>query len=313
MRVAALDLGSNTSLLLVAEVEGGVVRKVLHDETTITKMGQGVHANRKLHPEALARLEECFARYQRTFTQLKAEKVVAVATSAARDVSNGNLLLELGEKYGIPISIISGDQEARLTFMGAICDRPGETGEGIAVIDVGGGSTEVITGMSTPAFGINSGTGVKAVGESVDVGSVRLTELFITGHPVVALERAKIEEYARNAFAKANLNSKNIKEVIAVAGTPTTLAAVEQQTEFSEEKVNGFHLSLSRIEQWTDKMAAMTVEEREKLPGMQPKRADVIVTGSIILSEAIRRLGKTEVTVSTRGVRYGAALVWQEL
>jgi exopolyphosphatase/guanosine-5'-triphosphate,3'-diphosphate pyrophosphatase len=301
MRVAALDLGSNTSLLLVADVENGAIEKVVHDETTITKMGQGVHANRKLHPEALERLEECFARYRKTIVDLKCGVVLAVATSAARDVSNGHLLIELGQKYDIPIHIISGDKEAALTFKGAICDRPGEAGDGIAVIDVGGGSTEVITGIRG-----------NAVGQSVDVGSVRLTELFIKHHPVSKTEREAVEKYAREAFAKAVLSDQPIREVIAVAGTPTTLAAVDQQVEFSEEKVNGYKLSLNTIDSWTTKMAAMTVEEREELPGMQPKRADVIVAGAIILASAMRRLARQEVTVSTRGVRYGVALAWQE-
>src|SRR5262249_6939279 len=142
MRVAALDLGSNTSLLLIAQMEGARLVRVLHDETTITKMGQGVHANRRFHPEALARLDACFASYAKTIRELKCDKVVAVATSAARDVSNGHELLDLGKKHGIPIHIISGDKEAQLTFKGALCDR--ESTIGIAVVDVGGGSTEII-------------------------------------------------------------------------------------------------------------------------------------------------------------------------
>lgn len=301
MRVAALDLGSNTSLLLVAEVTGGIVAKVLHDETRITRMGQGVHASGRLHAEALVRLEDCFRDFQETISKFNCEKVIAVATSAARDVSNGDLLLQLGQKYGIPIHIISGDQEANLTFRGAICDRPGESGNAIAVIDVGGGSTEVITGQDGQAKGV-----------SVDIGSVRLTELFISAHPVSRSAQDATREYAAQAFSKAALPRAAIREVIAVAGTPTTLAAVDQQREFSEQHVNGYRLSRTRIEEWIKKMADMTVEERERLPGMQPKRADVIVAGGIILSEALAALGKTEITVSTRGVRYGVALAWQE-
>jgi exopolyphosphatase/guanosine-5'-triphosphate,3'-diphosphate pyrophosphatase len=295
MRVAALDLGSNTSLLLIADVENGVLGKVYFDETRVTKMGQGVHANRRFHPDALARLDECFADYAAAIKLHKAEKVVAVATSAARDVKNGDELLKLGKKHGIPISIISGDKEAQLTFKGALCDR--QDTSGIAVIDVGGGSTEVIAGGK---------------GTSVDVGSVRLTELFVTKHPVPAGEMEKVYEYARAAFARAPLPREHFREIVAVAGTPTTLAAVEQQREFSEEIVHGFKLSLGTVDKWISKMQAMTVDQREKLPGMQPKRADVIVTGSVILAEAMRALGRDEATVSTRGVRYGAALAWQD-
>lgn len=299
MRVAALDLGSNTSLLLIADVEGGVITKVHHDETRITKLGQGVHANRKLHPEALERMEACLSDYARTIREHNCEKTVAVATSAARDVSNGDLLMDIGRRNAIPIHIISGDREAALTFKGALCDRVST--DRIAVIDVGGGSTEVIA----TANGQPKGT-------SVDVGSVRLTELFISGHPVNVAERSKLTDYARAAFSKAPLPDLEFGEVVAVAGTPTTLAAVDQRREFDESLVHGYKLPLATIDRWTDKMAAMNVAEREALPGMQPKRADVIVAGSIILSCAIRALGKSEVTVSTRGVRYGVALAWQE-
>ena len=298
MKVAALDLGSNTSLLLVAEVEDGRVTGVYHDDTRVTKMGQGVHANRRLHPEALARLDACFGEYAAVIAREKPAKVVAVATSAARDVSNGDELFALGRRHGIPIHVISGEKEAQLTFRGALCDRAST--EGIAVIDVGGGSTEIIRQA-----------GGEPRGTSVDVGSVRLTELFITAHPVPIGERAQVTAYAREAFAKAQPPRENVREIVAVAGTPTTLAALDQKTAFDERRVHGYRLSLQTIEAWTEKLAALDVAAREALPGMQPKRADVIVAGSLILGEGIRALGGTEVTVSTRGVRYGVALAWQ--
>lgn len=298
MKIAALDLGSNTSLLLVAEIEGGRVVKTYFDDTRVTKMGQGVHANKRLHPEALARLDACFGEYAAEIARQKPEKVIAVATSAARDVSNGEELLQLGRKHGIPIHIIPGADEARLTFRGALCDR--ESLDGVAVIDVGGGSTEIIREQNG-----------NPVGTSVDVGSVRLTELFITEHPVAGEERRRLRDYAEKAFRAAPLPAKGFREIVAVAGTPTTLAALELRRPFEENLVHGFKLSLERIDEWTSRLAGMTVSEREKLPGMQPKRADVIVAGSEILAQAIRALGGQEVTVSTRGVRYGVALAWQ--
>jgi exopolyphosphatase / guanosine-5'-triphosphate,3'-diphosphate pyrophosphatase len=299
VKVAALDLGSNTSLLLIAEVEGGLIKRVLHDETRVTKMGQGVHATRRFHPDAIARLDECFADYAATIAQNNCEKTVAVATSAARDVTNGEELLQLGRKHGIPIHIISGEKEAQLTFRGALCDR--NQTNGIAVIDVGGGSTEVISDFN----GSPKGT-------SVDVGSVRLTELFVTKHPTPQAEIDQVYAYAKAAFASAPLPRDKFNEIVAVAGTPTTLAAVDQKRDFAEELVHGFRLKLATIDDWILKMKVMSVDQRERLPGMQPKRADVIVTGSILLAEAMRALGQTEATVSTRGVRYGVALAWQE-
>jgi len=295
MRVAVLDLGSNTSLLLVADVEGQVLRRVVHDETMITRMGQGVHANRAFHPEALQRLDQCLGHYARKIHELRCQKVVAVATSAARDVQNGEALLELGRRHGIPIHIISGEREAALTFHGALCDRA--TTMGLAVIDVGGGSTELI---------VDQGNKV-----SVDVGSVRLTELLVRGDPIQPDELVRLREFTREAFSKVQIKSGSIRELVAVGGTPTTIAAIDQQIEFNEEKIHGYKLTIELLEGWILRLARLPLEERQALSGMQPKRADVIVAGSMILSEGMRRFNKTEVTVSTRGVRYGVALNWQ--
>jgi len=299
MRVAALDLGSNTSLLLVAEVDNGQIGQVLHDETRITKMGQGVHANRRFHPDALKRMQECLRDYAATIKKFECGKVIAVATSAARDVANGNELIDMGRELGIPIHIISGEREAHLTFQGALSDRTGT--DGCAVVDVGGGSTEVI---------FQGPDGFK--GTSINVGSVRLTEIFVQRQPVDRDTMTKISQHVQNEFSKAKLSGDLITELVAVAGTPTTLAALDLQQAFDEKLVNGYKLDIDRIQKWVGKLAALTIEERERLPGMQAKRSDVIVTGALILAGAIRSLGKSQITVSTRGVRYGVAQAWQE-
>ncbi len=299
MRVAALDLGSNTSLLLIAEVDGHQITKVILDETRITKLGQGVHASRRFHPDALTRMRKCLMDYAQKIKTHQCEKVIAVATSAARDVANGNELVEMGRELGIPIHIIEGEREADLTFKGALSDRAST--EGCAVVDVGGGSTEII---------FQGPEGLKS--QSLDVGSVRLTEMYIKAHPVDRTAMTKISQYVQTEFAKVKLSGAIITELVAVAGTPTTLAALEQQKAFDENLVNGYKLSVDRIQNWIGKLAKMTIAEREVLPGMQPKRSDVIVTGALILAGAVRALGKSEITVSTRGVRYGVALAWQE-
>ncbi|MGE0528041.1 MAG: Ppx/GppA family phosphatase [Bdellovibrionales bacterium] len=300
MRVAALDLGSNTSLLLVADVADGVIERILHDETHVTRMGQGVQASRRFHPDALARMDKCLRDYRATIERLNCYKTVAVATSAARDVENSEELMRLGRTHSIPIHIIPGVKEAELTFRGALCDRIRNAG--IAVVDVGGGSTEVIADAEGGPEGV-----------SIDIGSVRLTEKFISRHPVPQGDRRQMEAHVKQAFAKVALpRRRDLQEVVAVAGTPTTLAALDQEREFDEKHVHGCKLSLARIEYWTERLAAMTIEERERLPGMQPERADVIVAGAVVLAGAIQALGHAEVTVSTRGVRYGVALAWQE-
>ncbi|MGE4134063.1 MAG: hypothetical protein AB7F86_20680, partial [Bdellovibrionales bacterium] len=185
MRIAALDLGSNTSLMLIAEVADGQVRQVIVDETEVTKMGEGVHANRKFAPAALARLRTCFARYQKLIQIHKPERVLAVATSAARDVANFGELLALGEEFKIPISIIEGQREAELTYLGAMSNRV--EAEGTAVVDVGGGSTEVIR---REKGGL--------VGRSVDIGSVRLTVIIGTTEVLSTKQLGEMRKIARN-------------------------------------------------------------------------------------------------------------------
>ncbi len=303
MKVAALDLGSNTSLMLIAEVEAGQIKKVHRDELTVTRMGQGVHANQKLHPDALARIDECLGRYAEIIKIEKPDRVLAMATSAARDVSNADELFKIGKKHGIPIEVIPGEREAQITFDGAVYERPDK--KNLAVIDVGGGSTEVIV------LDKNN----QAKGVSVNVGSVRLTELFVTNYPTTHDEVRKILKYAKQKFEEATKNvfaagfdMSGIKEIIAVAGTPTTLAAVLQGKIFDEEAINGFKISVKTLEDWIYKIADLNLEQRMQLTGMDHKRADVIVAGSAALLTALQFLKAKEMTVSTRGVRYGVAL-----
>jgi exopolyphosphatase/guanosine-5'-triphosphate,3'-diphosphate pyrophosphatase len=298
MKVAALDLGSNTFLLLVCDVVNGQITKIYQDEIQVTKLGQGVHANRKFHPEALFRAEECLREYSEIIQHERPERVLAMATSAARDVSNGQELFRIGEKYGIPIRIIPGHLEAQITFDGATYDLPEK--RGIGVIDVGGGSTEVI---ALDEAG-------RPQGVSVNVGSVRLTEMFVTKHPIAKNELEAISAYADEQFrlAKAELPKAKLSEVIGVAGTPTTLAAVMQNTPYSDEKVNGFKITENDLNSWIEKLAALPLEERKSLTGMDPQRADVIVAGMIILRAALRATKAKQMTVSIRGVRYGVAI-----
>lgn len=297
MKVAAIDLGSNTFLLLVADVAKGKVNKIYQDEIQVTKLGQGVHATRRFHPDALQRADQCLSHFAKLIKKEKPDRVLAMATSAARDVTNQKALFDLGLKHGIPIEIIPGDKEAQITFRGATYDHP--AARGAAVIDVGGGSTEVIGMNSEGEF----------QGASVDVGSVRLTELFVSGHPVRSEEVQAILRYATEKFLDEKRIQNNIyREVIGVAGTPTTIAAVVQGQPYSDEIVHGYRLSTKIMEEWLYKLAAMPLEARKNLVGMDPLRADVIVAGMAILLAATRRVGATELIVSTRGVRFGVAL-----
>ena len=300
MKVAALDLGTNTFLMLIANVKQGLSLEVLEDHITVTRLGQGVHLTGKFHAEALERAENCFRRYGQILQETKVDKVIAVATAAARDVKNSEELFRMGQKYGIPIEVISGDREAQLTFLGSTFDQTPE--KSVAVIDVGGGSTEVIIGKD----------GQFVEGQSLPLGSVRLTEQFISKHPVEQGELSKLKAHITEVFESSSLFGKRVQQVVAVAGTPTTLACLEQKTAFREELIHGHVLDLNRMKNWVNRMADMDVEERMRLPGMEPKRADVVVAGASILHQLSAMLGVPTVKTSTKGVRYGVALSWEE-
>ncbi len=297
MKVAAIDCGTNTTLLLIADVVNGAVTNVYRDEIVVTRMGQDVASSGRFHPAALLRMDECLNRYAKIIKEEMPGRVLAMATSAARDVSNAKELFAIGDKYNIPIQVIPGEMEAQITFQGATFEH--EAKDGLCVIDVGGGSTEVVACRNS-----------KITGASVNVGSVRLTEMFVTKMPTPENEVMKLLEYASDSFrkAQAQLPQPPLREVIAVAGTPTTLAAVLQNKNYSEGAVHGFRIEKKTLEQWIHRLAAMSLEERIHTTGMDTKRADVIVAGSAILLSAMNALGAVSMSVSTRGVRYGIAL-----
>jgi exopolyphosphatase/guanosine-5'-triphosphate,3'-diphosphate pyrophosphatase len=297
MKVAALDLGSNTSLLLIAEVKDKNILKIYRDVINVTRMGQDVQKNKAFHPEALKRMDQCLSDYAQIIKNENVDAVLAMATSAARDVSNKEELFALGEKYNIPIEIIPGEREAEITFLGSTFEYKNK--EGLLVIDVGGGSTEVIGSV-----------GGKLLGLSFDLGSVRLTEMFLPNHPVPDQELKALISYIEQEIKKgeAQIPMGKINNIVAVAGTPTTLAAVVKEKPYSSELVHNSVLTVESMRHWLMKLAKMSVADRQKLTGMDPKRADVIVAGLAILLQITEHLGMTQITVSDRGVRFGVAL-----
>lgn len=297
MRVAALDLGTNTFLLLVAEVENGRLVRVVHDEVRVVRLGQGVNQTRSFHPEALERARECLQDYAKTLRSLGAKKVLACATSAARDVTNGCELIAIAEECGIPIEIISGEREAELTYRGTISD---DLQPPVSIIDVGGGSTEFI-------FGDRRGIQSRL---SLDIGSVRLTEKFVSAHPIPQSEMNEMAAFILGELEKvkwARPKETPGSVAIAVAGTPTTLATLDQGLPFESERVHGHILAASRLKYWVERLAGLTIPERQALAGMEPKRADVIVAGAFILMLSTECLGVEALEVSVRGLRYGVA------
>lgn len=297
MKVAALDLGSNTFLCLIAEVDSGRVQKIYSDSVEVVRLGQGLEESKSFHPDALARADACLNKFSKIIKEQQPSRILAMATSAARDAKNRNALFELGKKHNIPIEIIPGEQEALITYQGATSAVVGN--KNTLVIDIGGGSTEFIFG-----------TGAQLIaGESYDIGCVRLTERFISQQPTsdVEIDSATkfIRSYLEKAKAVAPTNFK-IEEVLAVAGTPTALVAAELGI-FDVEKIDGFQLTEEKLTDWLIKLTKASVTEKINM-GIAAGRADVILIGVITLLESLKAFQQHSMTVSTRGVRYGVAL-----
>ncbi|HTP28582.1 MAG TPA: Ppx/GppA phosphatase family protein [Anaeromyxobacteraceae bacterium] len=301
-RFATVDVGTNTVLLLVAEkqaVGDRVLFQPLLERAEITRLGRGVDRTGHLDPAAIRDTVDALARFVGAARALGALDIACVATSAARDATNGSEFFAAAESAaGLRPEVISGDEEARLVWESAFRDFGGSGG--LTVLDVGGGSTEVCVGHGpTPA-----------ARRSLQVGAVRLTERVAPPDPpgpeyLEALRRAAAVELGRVVDILPN-DRRGEGRLVGVAGTVTTLAAVEKALPlYDAGVVHGAELKLSELEQLFLRLGALTVAERQRLPGMEPKRADVIVGGCAIVVEAMRLFGFDRLTVSDRGVRWG--------
>jgi exopolyphosphatase/guanosine-5'-triphosphate,3'-diphosphate pyrophosphatase len=287
VRVAAVDLGTGATRLLVADVEDEHVEP-LHRETRLTRLGEGVDRRRRLLPAPIARVRNALTDYRRTAERLGAERVLAVATSAVRDAENGEAFLgEIEWSYGFATRLLSGGEEAQLTRRGVAAGR--ELGPHTLVVDVGGGSTELILdGFHT----------------SVDVGSVRLTERHLHSDPPTDDE---LDDAARTIDAL--LPELDARQAIGVAGTLHRLAALDR----GGEPTDGHVLSAHALDELTTRLARMTVAERRALPTMEPERAPVIPAGALVLRQIVRRYRLDGIEASERDLLDGAALAAAEL
>jgi exopolyphosphatase/guanosine-5'-triphosphate,3'-diphosphate pyrophosphatase len=304
-RIAVVDIGTNSTRLLVAEVDGERVEE-LERRTTVTGLGQGVEATGRLADEAIARVSEALGAYREVIDRLGTERIVAVATSAMRDAENGPAFRdEIKERFGIDARTISGDEEARLTFLGATAGR--ESGSETLVIDIGGGSTEYVTGKagSDPGFHV-----------STRMGSVRFTERHLRSDPPSDEEMTALADDVRGVV-EGDVPAQTRRSVelgIAVAGTATNLAAIDQELDpYDPEKIHGYRLSLGACERIVAQLAGLPVAERRQVTGLHPDRAPTIVAGAVILLESIRAFGLEEVEISETDILHGAALAaWHE-
>lgn len=296
-KVAALDLGTNTFLCLIAEGTEKGITKVHRDLVQVVRLGQGVGQTGEFHPDALARARQCLTEFKKEIDAQGVDQILAMATSAARDAKNGKELFRIGEELGIPIKIIPGEDEARITYQGATAGST-DSQKTSLVIDVGGGSTEFIVGKDKEIL----------FGQSLDIGGVRLTEKFISIQPVEESDRQELDQHIQSQLSTllSELQKYKIDQIIAVAGTPTSVVAIEVGG-FDEKKVDGFFLTKERLKYWVEEFARTTVEEK-KTKYQLGGRADIIFAGTSILLAAVEALKMEGLVVSTKGVRYGVAL-----
>ena len=285
MRVGVVDLGTNSTRLLVADVEGERVDEVAR-RTVITRLGEGVDERRKLLPLPIARVRNVLSDFRRELERLGAERVLAIGTSAVRDAENGEAFLgEVEWSYGFATRLLSGAEEAELTRRGVANGRALD--DGTLVLDVGGGSTELITAHERT---------------SLDVGSVRLTERHLRSDPPTRDELDAAAETVR-----AELPPLDPHDAIGVAGTVTTLAALELGG-YDPERVHGHRLSRDAVEAQLERLASLPLAERRELPGLEPERAPVIVGGAVVVREVLDRYGLDGLEASEHDLLHGAAL-----
>ena len=288
----------------MADVEDGGVREV-ERRLAITRLGEGVDARRKLLPTALARVRNVLVDYRRAAETLGAERVLTLATSAVRDAENGEAFLgEIEWSYGFATRLLSGEEEALLTFRGVGTDH--EVADGTLVLDVGGGSTEYVVG----------GPAGIAFHESLDVGCVRLTERFLEGDPPPpprpALESAR--RAVRSLLEERIPDSVRPRAAVGVAGTVTTLATLHLGLEDEDPEIlHGQRVPAGWIEAEVQRLAASTVEEIRARPGVHPERAPVLLAGALVVAETLAYFDLPELAVSERDLLHGGALAATEL
>lgn len=294
MKVAAIDMGTNTFLCLVLEKKqaGLTVKKNLY---RVVRLGEGVAQNKKFSQAALERTRDCLTWFKNEIDEIGVDKVLAVATAAARDVENSREIFDICHQLGIPLEIIDGEREAELTYLGACFDDMSPKRK--LVVDIGGGSTELIIGEADKLHQRCS----------LRIGGVRLKDICKVDSPATAEQVELIETTIEQTLELAqNIWNTPVDYVIAVSGTPTSLAAAELGG-FDEEKVQGHKLSLDSLQKWKKNLEELTIDEIKEKYHVGGS-ADILYAGTSILLSILKRAKKSELIVSTKGVRYGVAL-----
>jgi len=300
-------VGTNSIKLLVGSVdESGVITPVL-EKSRQTRLGQGFYEHHLLQPEPIAATAETVAKFTALAREHRAQSIRAIATSAAREASNqAELVTAIKQSSGVDLEIISGEQEAEWAYRGVITD-PQLGRRKLMILDVGGGSTEIIVGERDR----------HSFSQSFDFGSVRLLELLRPNDPPTpgdlancrAWLRAFLDRHIGAALTGAGCHTAADRLLVGTGGTTTILARMERQlTKYDRDKTDGTVLSSAEIHRWMTELWQRSVEQRRQLPGLPPKRADIMPFGVAIYEAVMAYFGFGEVYVSTRGLRYGALL-----
>jgi exopolyphosphatase/guanosine-5'-triphosphate,3'-diphosphate pyrophosphatase len=298
-RVAVIDIGSNSTRLLIADVQAGRVMEV-ERQSRVTRLGRGVDLSGQLSVEAIEAACDAIADYVAICREADVENVESIATSAVRDASNGSAFVaELRERFALSARVLDGEEEAGLTYLGATSESP--PSEPTLVVDIGGGSTELIVG-----------TGKEIVFHtSLQAGVVRHSERHIGNDPPATEELEALAADIRSLIedATAGQPGARARAGIAVAGTPTSLASIELGLEpYDPKQVHGHTLTLASIQRLLSQLASAPLDKRVQISGMHPDRAPTIVTGVVILVETMRAFGLNSITVSEHDILYGSAL-----
>jgi exopolyphosphatase/guanosine-5'-triphosphate,3'-diphosphate pyrophosphatase len=298
LRVAVIDMGTNSTRLLVADVENGVVDPVRR-ESRVTGLGRGLEISGSLSTEAIEGVFAAVGDYLDSAADLGATETFAFATSAARDASNSAAFMaELRERYDLSAQVLSGEEEAALTYLGA---RGSYAGCATVIVDIGGGSTELVVGSG----------GEPEFNTSLQLGVVRHTERYLHGDPPQTSELESLSEDV-GKMIDAELAAQpgiTADRGVAVAGTPAILAAMDlgiEEVDYGD--IEGHELELETVQKLLSRLSSLPLDERRAVPGIDPDRAPTIVAGVVILIKAMRAFALQRITVSERDILFGAAL-----
>jgi exopolyphosphatase / guanosine-5'-triphosphate,3'-diphosphate pyrophosphatase len=304
-RVAVVDVGTNTTRLFVADLEEGRVVAQVERISRVTRLGAGVDLTGRLGQEGLEREYSVIEDFRDMIRKHRPDRAVAVMTSAVRDAENGRDFADLvSDRYGFDVHVLTGDEEAQLTYLGATDDLDPADTKRVLVLDIGGGSTELVIGHGEELdFHVSTQAGV-----------VRQADRHITNDPPTDAELTAVAEDVREtltAAVPAELLRTGVDLAIAVAGTPTSLAAIAQELDpYDPSRVHGYQLTAAVRDSILTRLQAMTLDERKEVPGLHPDRAIAILPGIVILREVMDLFGLDSVQVSEHDILRGAAMAF---